>query len=167
MTFDSIDALKSYILSRSQSAIIKAQEQVYQVIDRFVKEYYAEYSPDVYERTYQLYRSLVKSEVVQTGNGWIANVYFDLDTLDYQIKHFTRYTTDGGYMNPYNGDVSSDGTFSNPDGSAEKVMESAAHGSHGGYKNGTAIWDEPIALLNTEAYNILKRMLISEGIPVR
>ena len=167
MTFDSIDALKSYILSRSKVAIQKAQEQVYQVIDRFVKEYYAEYSPEVYESTYQLYRSLVKSEIVQSGNGWVANVYFDLDSLDYQIKHFTRYPVSGGYMNPFNLDISPDGTFPNPDGSAEKVMESAAHGRHGGKAHGTAIWDEPIALLNTEAYNILKRMLIDSGIPVK
>lgn len=167
MTFDSIEALKSYILSKSQVAIQKAQEQIYQVIDRFVKEYYAEYSPIVYERTYQLYRSLVKSEIIYTGNGWEAQVYFDISMLDYQIKQLHGNPVDGGYMNPYNGAISPDGTFSNPKGSAELVMESAAHGSHGGWAGGTAIWDDPIAILNVEAYNILKRMLISEGIPIR
>ena len=167
MTFNSIDALKSYILSRSKVAIQKAEEQVYQILDRFMKEYYAEFSPEVYERTYQLYRSLVKSEIIPTGDGYKACVYFDATNLDYQIKHLTRYPVDGGYMNPYNGAISSDGTFQNPKGSAELTLESAMHGSHGGYTNGTAVWDEGIAVLNAEMYNILKRMLRDSGIPVK
>ena len=149
MTFDSIESLKNYILSRSQSAIIKAQEQIYQVIDRFVKEYYAEYNPVMYERTYQLYRSLVKSDIVQIGNSIEAHVYFDLDALDYAMKRIN------GIEVPNRG------------WSEEKTLSAAAHGSHGGYADGTAIWDEPIAILNTEAYNILKRMLIDSGIPVK
>lgn len=167
MTFDSIDALKSYILSQTKIAVQKAEEQIYQILDRFMKEYYAEYSPEVYERTYQLYRSLVKSEVIPTGNGYEAHVYFDATNLDYQIKHLTSYPVDGGYMNPYNGAISSDGTFPNPKGSAELSLESAMHGSHGGKASGTAVWDESIAVLNTEAYNILKRMLIDSGIPIK
>lgn len=149
MTFDSVDALKSYILSRLQPAVQKAQEQVYQVIDRFVKEYYAEFSPEVYERTYQLYRSLVKSDIKSTGNGYEAYVYFDIDALDYAMK------TIGGTTVPNKG------------WSEEKTLTAAAaHGSHGGYIGGTAIWDEPIGVLSTEAYNILKRMLIESGIPL-
>ena len=148
MTFDSVDALKSYILSRMQPAIQKAQEQVYQVIDRFVKEYYAEFSPEVDERTYQLYRSLVKSDIKSTGNGYEACVYFDIGALDYAMK------TIGGVTVPNKG------------WSEEKTLTAAAHGSHGGYASGTAIWDEPIGILSSEAYNILKRMLIDAGIPL-
>lgn len=148
MTFESIDALKSYILSRMQPAVQKAQEQVYQVIDRFVKEYYAEYSPELYERTYQLYRSLVKSNIVSTGNGYEAHVYFDIGALDYAMK------TIGGISVPNKG------------WSEEETLTAAAHGSHGGKVGGTAIWDEPISILSSEAYNILKRMLIDSGIPL-
>ena len=167
MTFKSVAELEQYILSKMQSAIIKAQEQIYQVIDRFVKEYYAEYTPEVYERTYQLYRSLVKSEIIHTGKGYKANVYFDLTNLDYQVKRLTKWKDEYGYRNPFNNAYSPNGIFLNPKGSAEKVMQSAAHGSHGGYKNGTAIWDESIAVLNTEAYEILKRMLKESGVPVK
>lgn len=149
MTFDSIDALKSYILSRLQPAVQKAQEQVYQVIDRFVKEYYAEFSPEVYERTYQLYRSLVKSDIKSTGNGYEAYVYFDIDALDYAMKTI--------------GDI----TVPNKGWSEEKTLTAAAHGSHGGYIGGTALWDDSVAILNVEAYNILKRMLINSGIPIK
>lgn len=166
MTFESTDAIKQYLLSHMQPAIQKAEEQVYQIINRFVKEYYAEYSPEVYERTYQLYRSLVKSDIVSTGNGFEVQIYFDASQLDYQIKKMTKIHTTGGFMNPYNHAVSSSGIFSNPEGSAEKTLEAAMHGTHGGKAAGTAIWDESISILNKEAYEILKRMLISEGIPI-
>ena len=149
MTFDSMDALKTYIISRCGDAIQKAQEQVYQIIDRFVKEYYAEFSPTMYERTYQLYKSLVKSDIVSTGNGFTAEVYFDIGMLDY-------------YMKKINGKE-----YPNKGWSEEKTLTAAAHGSHGGYASGTAIWDEPLQVLNTEAYNMLKRMLIASGIPLR
>lgn len=167
MNFNSMGELKDYILSKSGTAVKLAQERVYQVIHRFVKEYYAEYSPEVYERTYQLFRSLVKSEVKSTGNGWVAEVYFDIGMLDYQIKHLTKWPTDGGYMNPYNGDISSDGSFPNPSGSAQKTMEAAARGEHGGYKVGTAIWTDPLLLLYKDGYNMLKRALVDAGIPVK
>ena len=150
MTFDSIDALKNYILSRSGNAIRLAQERIYQVIDRFVKEYYAEFTPEVYERTYQLYRSLVKSDIKSTGNGWIAEVYFDLDALDYHMKRINGVEV------------------LNKGWSEEKTLSAAARGSHGGYNiGGTAIWYEPLKILNADGYNMLKKALIDSGIPVR
>ena len=149
MTFNTSDELKNYILRKSRGALQKSVEQVYQIINRFVKEYYAEYSPIIYERTYQLFQSLVKTDVVSTGNGWIAYVYFDVDKLDYAMKKINGK------------DIPNRGW------SEEKTLTAAAHGSHGGYVDGTAIWDEPLTLLNAEAINILKRMLIDSGIPIK
>lgn len=150
MVFKNEAQLKSFLLSKCQNALIKAQEQVYQIIDRFVKEFYAEYPPDgkdiVYQRTYQLFQSLVKSDIIKTANGYKAEVYFDLSSLDYV-------------------------TGSRPSG--EQVMGAAEWGRHGAMGlavadfKGTSIWHEPLEILNAEAINILKRMLISEGIPIR
>lgn len=146
MVFKNEAQLKSFLLSKCQNALIKAQEQVYQIIDRFVKEFYAEFSPEMYERTYQLYRSLVKSDIVSTGNGYKAEVYFDISSLDYV-------------------------TGSRPSG--EQVMGAAEWGRHGAMGlavvdfKGTSIWHEPLEILNAEAINILKKMLISEGIPIK
>ena len=148
-TFKSTEEMKSYIISKIQPAVIKAQEQVFQVIDRFVKQYYAEFSPSMYERTYQLYRSLVKADVRSTGNGYEAEVYFDIGALDYAMKTINGITVP------------------NKGWSEEKTLSAAAHGYHGGYIGGTAIYDEPVAILSTEAVEILKRMLIAEGIPLR
>lgn len=146
MVFKNEAELKAFLLKKCKNALVKSQEQVYQIIDRFVKEFYAEFSPEMYERTYQLYRSLVKSDIVSTGNGYEAQVYFDLSSLDYV-------------------------TGSKPSG--EQVMQAAEWGRHGAMGlavadfKGTSIWHEPKAILDAEAINILKKMLISEGIPIK
>lgn len=145
MVFKNETQLKEFLLKKCRNALIKSQEQVYQIIDRFVKEFYDEFTPDQYERTRQLFRSLVKSDIIRNGNGYKAEVYFDYGSLVY---------TSG----------------SSPSG--EQVMNAAAYGGHGAeglhvIAGGTGIWSEPVQILNAEAINILKKMLISEGIPIR
>lgn len=146
MVFNSIDQLEKHLMQKCEAALIKSQEQVYQIIDRFVKEFYAEFTPEMYQRTYQLYRSLVKSNIVSTGSGYKAEVYFDLGSLDYA-------------------------TGAKPSG--EQVMGAAEWGRHGAMGlrvadfKGTSIWHEPLEILNAEAINILKKMLISEGVPIK
>ena len=167
MTFNSLGALKNYILSRCGVAIKIAQEKVFNLIEDFLLQYYSEFDPAVYERTYQLLCSLVKTDVISTGSGWVAEVYFDAGLLNYQTKGLHGYPVDGGYMNLYNHVVTSDGIFQNPKGSGGKTLAAAAHGSHGGKVSGTAIWDDPIRILNAEAYSMLKSALIAAGIPVR
>ena len=168
MTFSSLDALERYILSRSEVAIKMAQEKVFRLIEDYILKYYTEFSPEVYERTYQLLCSLVKTAVVPSGNGWIAEVYFDSSTLDYHIKHLHGKPVAGGFEHPYvRGVITPDGTFQNSKGDAEKTLAAAAHGSHGGYTSGTAIFDDPVKILNKESRSMLKKALIDAGIPVR
>lgn len=147
MVFKNEAELKTFLLAKCKNALIKSQTQVYQIIDRFVKEFYVDYEPELYERTYQLYRSLVKSDIIPTGNGYEAKVYFDLSGLDYIYG-------------------------ANPSG--EQVMGAAAVGFHGaegllvrGGNTGVSIWNDPIRVLDTEVINILERMLKAEGIPVK
>jgi hypothetical protein len=154
MVFKNEKQLEAFLMQKCRAALVKSQQQVYQIIDRFVKEYYAYYSPEMYERTYQLYRSLVKGDVERTANGYEAKVYFDLSNIDYV-------------------------TGGRPSG--EQVMDAAKEGWHGAvgdipnsdkqYKyivsGGEGIWNEPKEILNAQAINILKNMLISEGIPIK
>ena len=150
MTFDSLDALKNYILSRSQVAIKMAQEKVFKIIEDFLLQYYMEFSPEVYVRTYQLLCSLVKTDIKQTANGWVAEIYYDVSRLDYSVKTLNGI-----------------GTWANKNWSEQQTLEAAAHGSHGGWVSGTAIWDDPILVLKKDGINILKQSLIAAGIPVR
>ena len=137
-------------------ALLNAQEEVYKIIKNFLRQFYGDYDPSAYQRTYQLLQSLVQSRVVSKGNGYVAEVYFNLDALSY----------DGG----------------NPSG--EQVMAAASQGLHGAIgkipnskynsnfqyipgNSGIGIWDDPIEILDAKAINILKNMLIAEGIAIK
>ena len=153
MTFKNEAQLKTFVLNKCKTAVIMAQERVYKIIERFMQEYYSDYSPELYERTYQLYRSLVKSEVISSANGFEAKVYFDLSSINYV-------------------------TGASP--SAEQVWQAASTGHHGavGVSNGVALkfvagnsgvilWNEQYQMqVQADAIEILKNMLIAEGIPI-
>lgn len=162
MTFDSLDELKNYILTKSQVAIELAQEKVAMIINHFLTEYYREFEPEVYVRTYQLLRSLIKSDVQYTGNGWVAEVYFDIGALDYATRvvpaQFSWASSNNTYhRQPWDG------------GNTAWVLETAMTGGlpHGGYAGGTAIWTESMKILDKQAIKILKEKLIAAGVPVR
>lgn len=143
---------------------MKAQDRVYAIIKKFLYQFYNDYNPhengkNGYDRTYQLLESLVESRIVSDGKGYKAEVYFDLDKLQY----FKQPWQDG---EPPTG---------------EQVFEAAKQGLHGaigdaggGWKynyvpgrTGVNVWSDPILELDAKAIEILKQMLISEGIPIK
>ena len=145
MVFKNESQLKSFLLGKCRNAITNAQEKVYRIIDLYLQRYYADYDPVWYDRTYQLLHSLVKSDIRKEGSKVVATVYFDLDYI-------------------YN-------TGRNPSG--EQVMNAAAYGGHGAqglkvvYGSGEDTWYTPLEILDAEAINILRDMLIAEGISIK
>lgn len=140
--------LRALILRSSQAAIKAAEERIYAVIKKTLVQYYSEFEPDEYIRTLQLLHSLVKTQVISTGNGFEAKVYFDADMLNYQkgvipTQHGTGYATWG----------------------ADEVLDTAMNGSHGGYISGTAVWGTSMAVLG-DICNLIVQELIKQGIPV-
>lgn len=153
MVFKNEKQLESFLMKQSRQALMKAQDKVYSIIKQFVRQFYNEYDPIVYERTYQLLESLVQSRIVSDGKGYKAEIYFNIDGLKYS-------------------------TGAKPSG--EQVMEAAKQGAHGamGRANGVdlkyidsgagiGVWNDPIMYLNSEAINILVDMLRAEGVPVK
>ena len=146
MVFKDEKQLEKFLLKKSRLALLKAQDKVYTIIKRFVYQFYNEYDPIVYERTYQLLQSLVQSRIVSDGKGYKVEIYFDLDSLNYT-------------------------TGSNPSG--EQVMKAAEWGRHGAMGlavadfKGTSIWHEPLEVLDAKAIKILVDMLKAEGIPIK
>ena len=163
MGFKNDAQLQKFLLSKSKIAIAKAQDKVYQILDKFLQDFYKDYEPGVtvewdgrvkvspyaYQRTEQLLHSLVKTNVVQSKNGLEARVYFDYESLNY---------LDGN----------------RPTGL--QVMEAAAQGFHGAIgddfqymhgKTGVSIWNDPKEILDVQAVKILKDMLVAEGIPLK
>lgn len=145
MVFKNQKELERFIMKQSRQALMKAQNKVYEIIDKFFCQYYTEYEPLQYERTYQLANSLVKSQIITEGNGYKAEVYVDLDYLNYIYPK---------------GDQPS----------GMDVMKSADRGEHGvehvAYQ-GTKIWYRPVRELDAKAIDILVDMLRAEGIPVK
>lgn len=145
MTFKNEKELKKFLLSKCKNALIKSQEKVYKILDLYMQRFYADYDPVMYQRTYQLLCSLVKSDIRSTSNGYEADVYFDLSYI-YE-------------------------TGRNPSG--EQVMNAAAYGGHGAeglrimYGSGEDAWFTPLEILDAKAIEILKNMLIAEGIPIK
>lgn len=153
MVFKNQKELERFIMKQSRQALMKAQDKVYVIIKDFVRQFYNEYDPELYKRTYQLLESLVQSRIVSDGKGYKAEIYFDIDGL--------RYTTGA-----------------KPSG--EQVMKAAAQGAHGAMGNangvdllyidsgaGTGVWNDPIMYLDANAIDILVDMLRAEGIPIK
>lgn len=154
MTFKNKKQLEEFLLAKCKNALINTQERVYRILEGFMQEYYADYSPELYERTYQLYNSLIKFEITPTINGYETKVGFDIDGLRYM-------------------------TGAQP--SDEQVMKAASIGYHGaiGVSNGVALkfvagdtgtmlWNEQLRVgVQAEALKILKNMIIAEGIPIK
>lgn len=162
MVFKNKKELERFLLKKCRLVLLKAQEEVYKILKDFLRQYYMDYDPISYERTYQLLQSLVQSRIVSDGKGYKAEVYFDLDKLQY-------------YKPAWQGGKPPSG---------EQVFEAAKQGLHGaigdagsGWKNweyhyefgrtGVNIWSDPIRELDAKAINILKNMLIAEGIPIK
>ena len=144
MTFKSIADLKQYIILRMHPAITQAMDEVYNILDEAIKGFYSDYDPHMYHRTRQLLHSLVRPEIVSTGNGYIGRVYFD-----------------GGKMSYWTG--------AKPSG--QQVLETAMAGGHGatGLKviGGTPVWSPAYSKIMAEIEPIIRSALIAAGIPIK
>lgn len=147
MAIKSVSELENVIVDRLRIAINEIQEKIYRVLDEYMQKYYADYSPSMYDRTYQLYKSFVKSEITPAPHGWKAEVYFDYSQLNY---------------------------VTGLQSSGLAVFEAALVGQHGaaGLKmmpgnTGIDIWDEPGVKLDSEHNNIIRQALLDAGLPVK
>lgn len=149
MVFKSENELKKFLLQKCQIAVARTQNKIYAIIKKVLVEFYQDYDPLLYERTNQLLHSLIKSNVRQVGNGYEAEVYFDLSSIN--------YTT--GNM---------------PTG--KQVMTAASQGLHGAIGNnllytqgntGVDVWNTPIQEIDARAIDMLVQELKTQGIPVK
>jgi hypothetical protein len=124
MTFDSGEQLKKFILGKCVKAVDNVKEKVHVEFAGNLNQFYSEFSPDYYIRTGALFNSLDYTDAVSTGNGASAEVYFETPSY----KNGRVPLQNGGYGHAY--------------WSGEQVLNVAMQGSHGGYVDGTAIWEE-------------------------
>lgn len=149
MTFKNDNELKSFLLQKCKEAISQTQNKIYAIIKKSLVMFYQDYDPILYERTNQLLHSLVKSEIRQVGNGYRAEVYFDLSSIDYITGNM-------------------------PTG--EQVMKAASHGMHGAVgkdlryvpgDSGVDIWNSPMQIIDKDAIDMIVKALKAQGVPIR
>ena len=153
MVFKNKNDLLYFLYDKAYDALKNAQTVVYDIIQDYLQQFYDDYDPVLYERTEQLLRSLVKSDIRPSAKGYVAEVYFDLSSLNYI-------------------------TGNQPTG--EQVMKAAAQGLHGAIGSdllyvdprtkggsGVGIWNDPLQVLDAEAIRILRDRLVEQGIPIK
>ncbi len=149
MVFKNRNELLRFLYDKAYDALRDAQVVVYDIIQDYLQQFYADYDPVLYERTEQLLRSLVKSDIRSSSKGFVADVYFDLSSLNYV-------------------------TGNQPTG--EQVMKAAAQGLHGAIGSnllyvqgdtGIGVWNDALQALDAEAIRILRDRLVERGIPIK
>lgn len=149
MTFKNDNELKNFLLQKCKTAISQAQNRIYAIIKKVLVEFYQDYDPVLYERTYQLLHSLVKSDIRKVGSGYRAEVYFDLGSMNYVTGNMP---------------------------SSQQVMKAASQGLHGAIgkdlqyvsgDTGVDIWNTPIQEIDSKAIDMLVQELKSQGIPIK
>lgn len=142
MAFKNEKQLKDFLMAKCKAAVANTEKEVYETFNMNVDNFYDEFTPKQYDRTDKLSNSLSTSEVTQIGNGVYADVWFDPNMMDY---------TTGSW-------------------SGETVLNVAMSSKvpHGGYKSGTAIWEESMLAMHDKGgvKEILKQNLIAEGVPI-
>lgn len=123
-------------------ALNATQDVIYRTLQEKLSEYYYEITPKVYDRTYKLFNSIIKTEIITTGDGFSCTVEVDPSYLDYTYK--------GG-------------------ATGLEVWNWANANSHGGTVSGNIeVWNNAIDALGGKngIINLMKQNLQKYGVPV-
>lgn len=86
-----INDLKRIFEPRIRQALKMTQNIIWEVIQKHIDDYYSEYDPSRYIRTFKFQtESLIKTDIIKSGNQFFCTVRIDPDYLN--------YTYPGDYM---------------------------------------------------------------------
>lgn len=147
----SMSDLTKIIESRIEQALKMTQQEIFEVIQQHIADYYKEpvfrngtsAIPLLYDRTYKMLNSLIKTDIVKSGGTISCSVEIDTNYLDYQ----------------YMGGVS-----------GLDVMLSANEQFHGWSVEGDMrIWDDALAELGLKPgiLYLMENNLQKCGVPVK
>lgn len=74
-------AFSKALMPKMREAAESMQSTVYSTIHAFMMQYYQEYEPEKYQRTFRFFNSLVKSDIKRIHNGFECSVYIDLNSF--------------------------------------------------------------------------------------
>jgi hypothetical protein len=138
MVFKNEAQLKKFLISKCVKAVDNTERKVHEELAGNLNQFYTEFHPVEYERTGALFGALESTGTMQTGNGAMAEVYFNTPS----------YNT---------------GTWSG-DTVLKVAMESGV--PHGGYAGGTAVWTESMEKLGGKSgiNSLLRQELKKQGL---
>lgn len=140
MTFKNEKQLKEFLLKKCINAVDNTEKKVHAEFAGNLNQFYTEFKPAEYIRTGALYGSLDKTGVQTNGDSVTATVFFD--EPHYEKGQIPLQSGRMGYA----------------EWDDQKIFDYALHrGSHGGYVEGTSIWNESINSLGS-----IKGLLMSE-----
>lgn len=157
MVFKNEKQLETFLLQKCKAAVAGTEQKVHDIIDKSLQQFYNEFEPEEYIRMGQLLHSLVKSGVKKVGNGYEAEVYFDVEGIHYQ-NGWVETKSGYGYANW------------DKDTILDVVMTGSYSGKpHGGRASGTAIWTESQSAINAlgGVIEMLERELRMIGVPIK
>ena len=157
MVFENEKQLEKFLLNKCKAAVTGTEQKVHNIIDKCLRQFYEQFEPEEYIRTNQLLHSLVKSDVKKVGDGYEAEVYFDVGSMSYQ-RGWIETQNGTGYAAWDKNTI------------LDVVMTGSYSGlPHGGYTNGTAIWEKSQATIATlgGVYKMLERELMAVGVPIK
>lgn len=148
----------------AKNALKDARDKVYKAIDDSINQYYKEYTPSVYKRTYKLLNSLVKTDIVKIKGGFFCEVKINEDYLDYAYPYTGEFNP--SYPHDYDGrfamgmDVVNWANFVFTD-------DNSSGGNHGytARINSDGFWDRALKELG-DILDILKKNIIKQGLKI-
>ena len=130
--------LKNFVNERVEVALELTRDEIFKIVLHYCEEYYDEYLPNEYERTYKLLNSCQKSEIMKNSNGYSFWVGWNDSYLKFIYS-------------------------SEDDVSGLDVLHSYNSGLHGGFapfgERGSNFWDLSITAIENQGgvSNIFKK----------
>ena len=82
-SFNNFKDLFKSIKSDTEQALNHTTDLTKELIDSFINQWYNDYTPTVYERTYQLLNAVIRTDVQKSGNKMNVTIYLDKCLLAY------------------------------------------------------------------------------------
>lgn len=89
-TFKNMAELEKALLEQCKQLCEFASNEVYEAINFFLGQYYSEWTPKYYQRSYDMLHSAFKTTVKRVGNGYEAVVGIDYESLN-EYENATGY----------------------------------------------------------------------------
>jgi hypothetical protein len=83
-TYNSLDQLYKALGKQIESSLSKTANDLVELATKLIwEEFYQAYDPKVYERSYRLLNSVMKTSVKKSNNNYTVEIYLDPSDVDY------------------------------------------------------------------------------------